>query len=287
MSEGEEKELQEANEVAVKGDGAQVQSHIPHYDSITKQREQIREAAISKNPVPLTRPVKIIVVLVILAAAVVIACVTYSLNLNKTHDANLQKTMMHGSIEERIIAVKDHIIEANSATYHTIIAVFILVVLVVFGYMLYHSNASRHQEERTHQVLAKAEDTVNFQVGIISGLTTDRKLAMAEVSRLQTDVHKCEEQIDDYKKNEKENKQKIQALEQQKAKKEAELAAAKVKLDSAQENLKEAKQKEEMLKDNIEVRKQLNTKLEQENKVCQERIHRLQADMEREREQVW
>ena len=252
----------------------------------TDLKENIYDTARNDEEAPVSLTVKICWGLAAVAVIGLVSFVGYSLLRTQSNDANLEDKIMSGDKAESLRALKQQSIQIYVTIFVIVIVVLILVMSAGFGYLIYFKDATKHETNKTWNVVHSAERAVDFNEDVISRLTGDLRVQVAHISNLEHDVDKYSAKIDELSKKDDKNQERIRELMEQKAEKVAELSEAKASLKITQESLAEAKVREEEKDKHLRNKDELIRKQSQEAAVTNSRMSRLQDDLRREQSEA-
>jgi myosin heavy subunit len=245
-------------------------------------KEKIFATARNDEEAPVTLIVKICWGFAAIAVICLVSFVGYSLLRTQSNDANLEDRIMSGDKAESLRALKQQSIQNYFTIFVIVIVVLVLIMSAGFGYLIYFKDATKHETNKTWNVVHSAEQAVDFNEDVISKLTGDLRLQVAHISNLEHDVDKYTVEIDELSKKDDRNQEKITELMEQKAEKMAELSQAKASLKATEESLAEAKVREEEKDKKLEDKDELIKKQSQEAAVTNSRMSRVQEELRRE-----
>jgi hypothetical protein len=215
-----------------------------------KRREFIATATRSEAA-PVEPVVKALWSFAALAVVLLVLFVGYSLLRTQSNDTVLEDSIMSGDRLESLKVLRQHSIQNLSTTFIIVIGMLVLTMFAVFGYLLYSKDTQQHQSKKQQAVVLAATTTFSQSDDITAQLVTSLELQKATVETLKHEVDLYTKEIEKLNKEGCKSREKMEQLTQQKAKKEAALAAAEATLKVTQESLDEGKTREEGMRKDL------------------------------------
>ena len=216
-----------------------------------------------------------------LAILLLVGFVAYSLLASQYSDASLEEKIISGDKLEGLKALRQHSIQNLFSTFAIVVGVLVLGIFAGFGLMLYFKDTTQHQSQRRMEMVRAATNTFEFSEDLMAQLTANLQVQLATVGNLERDVERYTEQIEKLNEEGSNNREQIDELQEQKAKKEAELSATQATVKATRRSLDEAKTREEGLREDLRTKEETLQEQQQESSRARNEASRLQDSMRR------